>query len=426
LSANSILFVFGFFFQFFYYLSWLFFGLICIYLLYEIFLLFSSNGIVASRTIPDRLSNGDENIIQIKIFNKYKFNININIIDELPFQFQNRNYSFNRQIISDSELNFEYILKPTERGEYTFGKLNIYAGVMFGLGKRRFIFENDKTVAVYPSFLKLKYYQMISLNSRITDYGMQEVRKLGNTMEFEHIRDYRNGDDFRNINWKATAKKSNLMVNQYIDERSQNIYCILDLGRTMKMPFDGMTLLDYSINTSLNLSNIILRKYDKPGLIAFDSELRISLPASNHPSQFIKIMELLYKLETNFGESDFEILYSHIRRKISHRSLLVIFTNFEHINAMRRNLKYIKLLSKFHLPLVVFFDNDEIRNMIPKTSEHKFEIYEKVYAEQYILEKYEIINEFKQNGIPAMLSSPENLTMKSINKYLELKSLRQI
>jgi hypothetical protein len=137
-------------------------------------------------------------------------------------------------------------------------------------------------------------------------------------------------------------------------------------------------------------------------------------------------MEALYKVETNYFESDFEILYSHIRRNLNHRSLLLIFTNFESISSMRKNLPYIKLISKFHLPLIIFFENTELTSLLNDNSKNVYEIYQKVAIEQYLDEKYEIINELRLNGIMSILTKPENLTTEVINKYLEIKSRRMI
>jgi uncharacterized protein (DUF58 family) len=245
-------------------------------------------------------------------------------------------------------------------------------------------------------------------------------------MEFEHIREYRNGDDYRSINWKATGRKGDMMVNQFIDERSQNIYCIIDMGRNMKMPFNGMTLLDYSINSTLAVSSIVQKKYDKAGLVTFSDELGTFIPASNSITQRAKISESLYRLETNYAETSFEILYSFIRRKIPQRSLLMIFTNFETINAMRRNIDYIKLIAKFHLPLIVFFENTEVSKMLNDIPQKDFDIYKKITAEQFMIEKQEIINELRMNGIMSLLCKPEDLTLKTINKYLEIKSRRLV
>jgi uncharacterized protein (DUF58 family) len=421
-----LIFIIGFFWEVFYYLGLLSVTLLCVIALYDIFQIYFTGKIAASRIVPEKLSNGDDNMITIRVISQYKKPMNCEIIDELPFQFQKRNFSIIDTLHPNVEHLTKYDVKPVERGDYQFGSLNIYITSSIALSKRRFIFSNDKQVKVYPSFIQMKYYSMMAISNKLVNTGIKEVRKLGHSMEFEHVRDYRVGDDYRTMNWKATARRNSLMVNQYIDERSQNVYQIIDTGRNMKMPFAGMTLLDYSINTALALSSIIMKKYDKSGLVTFSDKVHTFIPALNNKVQFTSIAEALYNIQTDFAESSFENLYSTVRRKISQRSLLIIYTNFESKISMRRNIDYLKLLTRFHLPLVIFFDNTEISSILKEEPQKIFDVYKKVSAERHMIEKYEIVNELKSSGIMSFFTKPESLTVDSVNKYLEIKSRRKV
>ena len=157
-------------------------------------------------------------------------------------------------------------------------------------------------------------------------------------MEFEQIRNYNIGDDYRTLNWKATARKGELMVNQFQDEKSQQIYSLIDKGRVMKMPFEEMTLLDYAINASLVIPNIAIKKGDKSGLLTFSKTVEQHLPAYKRGSQMRKLQEMLYQQTTDFLESDYERLYAHVRRTITQRSLLLLFTNFETLSGLNRQI----------------------------------------------------------------------------------------
>src|SRR5690606_40532545 len=120
--------------------------------------------------------------------------------------------------------------------------------------------SQNKTVPVYPSFRQMRKYELPAISNRLTEFGIKKIRRIGQNREFEQIKEYVVGDDYRTINWKATARRGTLMVNTYQDERAQQVYAVIDKGRTMKMPFEGMTLLDYDINASLVISNIAIRK----------------------------------------------------------------------------------------------------------------------------------------------------------------------
>jgi uncharacterized protein (DUF58 family) len=254
------------------------------------------------------------------------------------------------------------------------------------------------------------------------DYGLKKVRRLGHTMEFEQIKDYVLGDDLRTINWKATAKRNQLMVNQFQDEKSQPVYSIIDKGRIMKMPFNGLSLLDYAINASLVLSNIILKKQDKAGLFSFSKRIDNMVVAQRRSGQMQLILEALYNVDTDYFESDFGRLYANIKRHVTHRSLLLMYTNFETLDGLNRQLPYLKAIAKNHMLVVIFFKNTEIDKLIKAKAETVQQIYDKVIAEKFDFEKRLIINELKKFGIHSILTTPERLTVDTINKYLEIKS----
>ena len=234
------------------------------------------------------------------------------------------------------------------------------------------------------------------------------------------------GHDYRTINWKATARRGDFMVNNFTDERSQQIYCVINKGRVMKMPFEGMTLLDHSINASLVLSNIALQKQDKAGLICFSQNLDAFIPADKKPTQINHILEALYKQQTAYLEPDMEKLFSVVRNRITHRSLLVFFTNFESFESLERELPSLKRLAHYHLLMVVFFENTELKALTEAKTTTIEDIYIKTIAEKFRYEKQLIARELQKHGIIAVLTSPQHLTVNALNKYLELKNRSSI
>jgi uncharacterized protein (DUF58 family) len=216
------------------------------------------------------------------------------------------------------------------------------------------------------------------------------------------------------------------MVNNFTDERSQQVYCLINKGRVMKMPFEGMTLLDYAINASLVLSSVALQKQDKAGLIAFGQNIDAFLLADKKPTQINHILEALYKQQTTFMEPDMDKLFSVVRNSITQRSLLVLFTNIESFDSLDRVMPSLKRLAHYHLLMVVIFDNTELISLIEKKVSTTEDIYVKTIAEKYRFEKQLIVKELKKNGIVAVLSTPQNLTITALNKYIELKTRQSI
>ena len=385
-----------------------------------------SKGIRSKRITAERFSNGDQNKVLLHIDNDYSFPVMLSVIDELPVQFQERNWMRKLKIDAGNNSEIEYSLRPVQRGEYVFGNVNIYVYSPLAIVKRRYIIEEEQLVKVYPSYMQMRRYQLLAVSNRLQEAGVKRIRRLGHSMEFEQIKEYVRGDDYRTINWKATARKSDLMVNNFTDERSQQIYCVINKGRIMKMPFDGMTLLDYAINASLVLSNVALVKHDKAGLITFAENVDSFLPADKKPTQMNLLQEMLYRQQTLFLEPDFEKLYSVIRGRITQRSLLVLFTNFESVYSLEREMASLKRIAKYHLLLVVFFENTELKTLTENKVSTIEDIYIKTIADKFVYEKRLMIKELHKNGIASILTTPENLTVNAINKYLELKTRMSI
>ena len=380
------------------------------------------SGLIASRNLPDKFSNSDENPVEVLLENKFPFLIDVKLIDELPIQFQERNFKLSTSLKPKEKQTLNYIITPFERGAYKFGFLNIYVSSKLNILEKRIRFDAEKEVKVYPSYIQMKKYEFLAMSNRLTEFGLKKIRRIGHTMEFEQIKNYVSGDDVRTINWKATAKRAQLMVNQYQDEKSQPIYSIIDVSRTMKMPFNQLKLMDYAINATLAFSNIALLKNDKAGMMTFSKKVENIVPASNKKTNLSTINEALYNITTDFLDADFGMLYGIVKRKINQRSLLILYTNFEHISGLQRQIAYLKSISKKHLLVVVFFENTELDEIIENEAESLQNIYHKTIAEKFAYEKRLIVKELEKAGIHAILTKPSQLSVNVINKYLEFKA----
>ena len=425
--CGVMVFVLSYFFPQIFQLGSIVFLLLAIAVVVDAILCYSNRkGIVASRKLTERFSLGDENKVYLHLKNNYVFPAQISVIDELPVQFQDRNWIRKLKIPGNSSEQIIYTLRPVSRGEYSFGNINVFVNGPLQLVKRKFSFKAEELVKVYPSYVQMRRFQLMAVSNRVQETGVKRMRKLGHSMEFEQIKEYVRGDDFRTINWKATARKGDLMVNNYTDERSQQIYCVINKGRLMKMPFEGLSLLDYAINSSLVLSSVALAKQDKAGLITFAENLDTFIQADKKPTQINKILETLYNQQTRYLEQDFEKLYAVIRNRITNRSLLVLFTNFESMEGLQRNIPALKKIAEHHLLLVIFFQNTELKSIEKKKAGSTEEIYIKTIAEKFNFEKRLMVKELHKHGITSILTPPQNLSVNTVNKYLELKNRMSI
>ncbi len=423
MGSTVLLFVASYFFPALFFIAQLAFVALLVLVLLDAVLLFSSAAPVkVQRHVAARFSNGDENEVRISIQSSFRFPVFLSVMDELPFQFQQRNHVLKARLKPGADHEFRFSLRPLERGAYHFGNTNVFAASPFRLVKRRLVFEQEQVVKTYPAFSQLREYTLQSFADRLQELGIHKKRVVGHSMEFDHIKEYSRGDDVRRLNWKATARRGNLMVNTYVEERSQQVYCVIDKGRTMKMPFEGLTLLDYAINATLIFSNIVLQKGDKAGVATITAQQMDMLPASNKKTQLNKVLDMLYAQETQWQESDYEKLSASLRSSFSQRSLLILFTNFESMSGMRRQLPYLRRLARHHLLLVVFFENTALKKITEQAATSVEGIYKQVIAQQFVYEKRLIARELSQYGILSLLCTPQQLTVQVINKYLELKS----
>lgn len=418
----SLGFLISYWIPFLYPVMWVSLTFLMVFLIWDIIALYKQDGLIAERKLPPRWSNSDDNQVRIVLTNSYSFNLYIELIDELPVQFQKRDFSQKLKLNSRAIRSHEYWVRPVTRGLYSFGSLNIFASSSWGIVRRRYRFKSRQNVKVYPSFKQMKQYDFLSLDSRRNPAGSKNIRRLGHTLEFEQIKEYVPGDDIRTLNWKATAKRAELMVNQYQDQRSQALYSAIDRSRIMKMPFRGLSLLDYSINSSLAFSNIALKRKDKVGLLSFSNSIDNLVKASSNVTQLHHIQEGLYKVDTTYAEADFGRLYSYIKSKITQRSLIMLYTNFEHKDALHRQLPYLTGIARKHLLVVIIFENTKLVELAHAQAEHASEIFRQTIAQELVYEKHRMKLELQRHGIHCILTAPELLTTEVINKYLEFKA----
>ena len=396
-------------------------GFVAFLLLLDLALLYSGR-VTGRRKVGKLMRNGDENKVKITLTSTYRLAVNVEVIDEAPVVFERRDISYKKKIARRGDAVVRYMLHPTRRGIYGFGLVRAFVSTPLGLAKRRFNCGEPQDVKVYPSYLKLRQYELMAIHNNLTLTGLKRIRRPGNQTEFEQIKDYVTGDDYRTINWKATARRSQLMVNVYQDERSQQVISVIDKGRVMQQAFEGMTLLDYAINASLVISHIATLKADNAGLVTIEKQLDTYVKPGRGPKQMRLILDALYGQETTFGETDLSELCVNTMRMLNKRSLFILYTNFLSFNAMMRQLPFLRQLNHRHRLLVVFFEDPELDALVKERPSSMRDYYCQVIGEKLVSEKQLIVSTLRQHGIYSLLTRPQDLSVDLINKYLEMKS----
>ncbi len=376
----------------------------------------------ASRSLPKVGSLGDEMSVRLSLSNQANIPLQITLIDELPAQLQIRDQMIQTQIAAGAEQELRYPIRPTSRGNYRFGAIHLFTATALGLVERRISFEQPIDWPVYPSIIQMQQFDKMAFSVTVAAPGMRKLRRQSKSYEFDQIKHYVRGDDYRSINWRATSRQNELMINQFEDERSQQIYCVIDKGRNMHMPFNGLSLLDYAINATLALTNVILKKHDKAGLITYSDKIGTVLPADSKTTQLEKVLKALYREEAREGESDPALLYFASRKFINGRSLFLLFSNFESSYALDRALPMLRRLHASHLLVVVLFENTELEDYLQQAAYTTEAIYQQSTARLFRYEKRMLAQRLRQYGIQVILTKPEELSSATIDRYLALKS----
>ena len=388
----------------------------------ESILLWRIQHMVAKRTMDERLSLGDDNYVHVDVQTDSPTPLRLTIIDELPIQFQARDIEFDLDMRQKPAARCTYVVHPTRRGAYDYGSINVYARTFLGLVERRYSFEAARSAKVYASVINMKRQELRAFSQSGKPHGARRIRRLGHTMEFEKIKPYVAGDDRRTMNWRATARAGVPMVNLYQDERAQDVYAIIDTGRVMKMPFVGLTLVDHAVNASLAFANIVLKTSDRAGLIVYDSKTSRIVPAEGNVRHLADINDVLYALDTQFLESDDVHMVRAVRAATHSRALLMLYTNIESMSALKRRLPAFRALARFHVLVVVIFENTELRSVANEEVRNLEGVYRTTVAADFALTKREIVVELRRIGIYAILTAPEDLSAASIDVYLEMKA----
>lgn len=401
-------------------------GLMILYvmtLLIDVVLLYLPNqGVSGNRKTARMWSLGDSNLVRLELTSKFLLPIRFELFDELPFQLQVRDFHQKVNLKPKESTQLSYSVSPKTRGMYNFGDLIAVARTEIGFVSRLIPIEAKSMVPTFPSIIQMKKYELMAFAQTSNFEGIKKVRRLGHSYEFEQIKPYVQGDDIRSVNWKATGRRNQLMVNQYEDERSQQVYTVIDKSRNMHMPFDGLTLLDYAINTSLVLSNIIIKKHDKAGLISYSDTIGSTIKAERSATQLKKIMQALYDEKAKPNDANYDILYRSIKNVVKTRSLIFLYLNFESAYNMERALPVLRKISKIHLLVVVVFENTELQTYVHQDAKFMSDIYTQTMAQKLLLDKRNLVAKMRKYGISTILSKPSDLSINTVNKYLELKS----
>jgi uncharacterized protein (DUF58 family) len=323
---------------------------------------------------------------------------------------------------NEREASFVYTVEPHRQGDYTFGKTHLLVHGPLGLIERFDTQPTNFAVKVYPNLQETEKYDMLARKGLLMQVGIRSMRMRGSGNEFESLREYVVGDEYRKIDWPATARRGKLISRQYNVEKAQNIVLVLDCGRNMLQQVQKMTKLDFAINTALMLGYVAASQDDKVGLVAFDAEMRTFIPPAKGKAQVFRLLSSLYNISAQMAESDYRAGFIEFLSRWRRRSLVVFFTDLVDPESSSEIITAISLVEKRHRVLCVTVADPTILAAAAIDPVNETEVYKKSVALQVLQERRSAISLLKRRNVWTIDSPPEALSADLINHYLELKA----
>jgi uncharacterized protein (DUF58 family) len=379
-----------------------------------------------TREHDNKLSLGAENPIRVSLRNRSWRRVSFTVRDEAPEQFRIETRTMEGQVAPRGTWEQVYHVRPLRRGDYQFGDLTLRWLGPLGLILRQAKVEAKGPVKVYPNLLDVRRYDLLLRRNRLQEMGLRTTRQFGEGTEFERLREYLPDDEYRRINWKATARKNFPVTTEYQTERSQQVIAVLDVGRMMQSPVADIAKLDYVVNAVLLLTYVATGKGDRVGMMSFADDVQHYLSPRQGRGQFYRTLELLYAVEAQPVEPDYRKALAYLAVKQRRRALVVVFTDLTGGVSLNALVAQMAMLARSSLPLLVTISDPDVVNASQMKPSDSLGVYQRAAASQLLDERRVVLDSLRQRGVLTLDVPANQLSMSVINRYLELKGRMQL
>jgi uncharacterized protein (DUF58 family) len=328
------------------------------------------------------------------------------------------------RLIRNRTSELRYHLVPRRRGRYTLGNHFIRYPSRLRLWTRQEVLPSVREIQVYPDLALIRTFELLARQHR--QYALVRASRLrGGESEFARLRDYTSDDDYRFIDWKATARRNQLTTREFQLESDQNIFLVLDSGRLMTGDVAGLSHFDLALNSALLMAHVASRGGDRVGLMCFDEDIRAFLSPQGGPKSTARLVRATYDLHPQLNESAFQKALSAFDSRIKQRCLLMIFTQLLDNTAVAELSAQLRLLAKKHLPVVIILEDTELSDMAALPSEStgtSRELFDRGAAAELLRWKAEAVSLLKKSGALVIETPAVDLNNRVINRYLTIKA----
>lgn len=346
----------------------------------------------------------------------------IDVRDDQPFGLAADPPEQSITIPAGKRADISYRLRASRRGEYRLEKVYFRLHSWVGFWVRHLVRDSDSTLQVYPDMKQLAEYAMLARTNRLSLIGVRRTRHIGQDNNFERLRDYNDGDNYKHIDWRSTARRQKLTVKQFQSDHSQRIVFLVDCGRMMTNEHDGLSLVDYAFNSMLMLSYVALQQRDSVGLLCFSDRVHDYVPLQSGSSHMNRLLHASFDRFPKMVQSRFDSAFLHFSNHCRRRSMVVLITNVIDEVSANQVTDYLSNLSGRHLPVLALLRDHRIFDYADYPDLDESVLYRSAAASQVLVWRNEVIRRMQSKGVLVVDAFPEQLTSPLVNQYLEAKA----
>lgn len=396
------------------------------YMVVDAMLLPRRGRVTVRRIVPDRVSIGEPTRITFEIANATRREVDVRVADDLPPLLEADPAYGVGTIGPRSEGQVEYRLIARQRGRYALSRVDVRVLPRLGLFCRQMALELPSEIHVFPNLVNIRRYELLLRRGMMQEQGIGRLRQIGQGTEFESLRRYETGDGMSRVEWKATAKRSRLVVKNFEPERQQSVLVAIDVGRATAGEFDRISRLDYLVNAALMLAYVVLRQGDWFTLVAFGDRIESYLPPVRRVQSIDRVARALYELEPRLVESDYAALSRFLSVRHRKRGLICLMTDVVDREASGDVISCMTRLARRQLPLAITLANPEVRQVAEEPLWQCADPYSKAVALDVLETRQKALAAMRRQGVGVLDVEPPALTAELINRYLLIKSTRRL
>ena len=374
------------------------------------------------RTLPASMSLGETRTVSWDVFNPSSRRARIALSDEFPPSLQAATRRARFDVASGMSDDAETTISPSRRGDFTPSELVVRVEGPLGLVARQASRRQPQTMRVFPPFRSKKEAELRIERARLLEVGMRSAAARGGGTEFDQLRDYGVDDEFRRIDWAATARAGRPIVKTFRAERNQVVIVLVDNGRTMAGRVNDVPRVEHAMDAVMALTAVATRLGDRIGMIVFDRTVRATLPASQSRAQFERVVNALYRLEPELAESDYRGAFTEMLVRFRKRALVVLLTELADQSLQDTLLRDLPLVARQHLVVVGAVRDPDVQHWSETSPSDAGSAYRKAAAISSLNDRHRLAATLSALGTTVVDAAPGRLAPRLVDAYLRAKA----